>query len=273
MKNLIDEMNENNSFDMTQPAMGISHPLMARAGRPIEFGNGLSQQTINESIKALALKITPNLAISLSSEQDSCMEIQCRWFFGRCRWSTLLTEEFLKELLKNPNSSTKQPVLNAVRTAKAGIMKALEEQLQRVQSQPWIEKLYLMAIRADVFSQASIVKDDTARLVTEGFALVAPVRVEVNPAYRWREVRGLDAMEIASGPGSQVLLQEPGNTSQFTRVWLCEPSAVDTIMSYLRTSSKYDEVMEEFFSLLQVDDADHGAIGKIAEYIFASVSI
>ena len=49
-------------------------------------------------------------------------------------------------------------------------------------------------------------------------------------------------------------------------------SSVDAVMSYLRASKRYDEMMEDFFSLLQIDNADHGAIGKLAEYIFASVS-
>jgi hypothetical protein len=67
--------------------------------------------------------------------------------------------------------------------------------------------------------------------------------------------------------------EEHENLSKFVRVWLCEPSAVDAVMSHLRTSEKYEESMNDFFSLLQIDNADHGAIGKIAEYIFASVSI
>lgn len=44
-------------------------------------------------------------------------------------------------------------------------------------------------------------------------------------------------------------------------------------MSYLRKEQKYDTLMNRFFSLLQIDNADQGSIGKIAEYVLTTVSI
>ena len=44
-------------------------------------------------------------------------------------------------------------------------------------------------------------------------------------------------------------------------------------MSYLREERQYDRLMNRFFSFLQIDNADQGSIGKIAEYVLAAVSI
>lgn len=63
------------------------------------------------------------------------------------------------------------------------------------------------------------------------------------------------------------------NGNRFVRASLCEPLAVHAVMSYLREDNEYDGMINQFFSSLQVDNADQGSIGKIAEYVLATVSI
>jgi hypothetical protein len=63
------------------------------------------------------------------------------------------------------------------------------------------------------------------------------------------------------------------NRNRIIRASLCEPLAVHAIMSYLREERQYDSMMNRFFSFLQIDNADQGSIGKIAEYVLAVVSI
>jgi hypothetical protein len=42
----------------------------------------------------------------------------------------------------------------------------------RIKHKSWVEDLYWMAIRADVFSQSSVIENEVAQLVSEGFTLV-----------------------------------------------------------------------------------------------------
>lgn len=115
----------------------------------------------------------------------------------------------------------------------------MRTQLSRIKDKPWAQDLYWMAIKADVYSQSSVIEDTTAQLVSEGFALVDKLQ----------------------------------SRNRITRASLCEPLAVHAVMSYLREEKEYDRITNGFFSQLQVDNVDQGSIGKIAEYVLATVSI
>ena len=82
-----------------------------------------------------------------------------------------------------------------------------------------------------------------------------------------------DAMEIDSLNPSDSSVQHEMKERHYVDVAFCEPLAINAVMTYLRGSDRYENLMNRFFSLLQIDNADQGTIGKIAECILACVSV
>jgi hypothetical protein len=151
----------------------------------------------------------------------------------------------------------KAVIKRAIQKATETAVAALWNQLDKIQDTSWVEDLYWMAIRADIYSQSSIVTDKTARLVSEGFAIV----------------KSMTTAQTSSSqiPSANVRHGRTEAEEQFVEVVLCEPLAVYAVIKYLRESGEYDGWMHRFFSLLQIDDVDQGAIGKLAEYIISCV--
>lgn len=222
-----------------------SYPLRTRAGRPLGFRLDLS------NMEALTLLQQINKVQDRSQLSDqyttllnirTAINYHCPMFFGRYRWSTLFIEEILKQAvisIQQCRSLAQLSINNAAEHAIEAAKKALRTQLFRIKDKSWAQDLYWMAIRADVYSQSSVIEDDTAQLVSEGFALVD-------------------------------ILQ---SKDRIVRASLCEPLAVHAVMSYLREEKEYDRITTRFYSQLQVDNEDQGSIGKIAEYVLATVSI
>ena len=218
-------------------------PLIARGGRRLRFDINFSElwpglqdwQAIENTLLQWDIFKTPNDAL-ISSEHAI--------FLGRIRWTTLFAEELLKLSLNcNGRLSERPDAVRAARDRVADTIKAeLKKQICRIRDKEWAKKLFETAIRADVNGRSWILPEgDTARYISEGFALVD------------QEKTGSDAV----------------------RARLREPLVVDAVMEYLRESKlqEYDKLMEDDFSLVQVDDKDHGSIGKQAEYYFVNASI
>lgn len=258
-------------------------PLIVRAGRSLDFQVELSLPS-QTHLKAIVKRIVSGATSEPKGIVDElCATIaqECRTFFGRYRWSTLFIEQFLKEILQETKGPmTLVDILNnvpdaekrgeslvkdAATKAKRTVITALQGQLQRAKDEIWIESLYRLAIWADVFNQSSVIEDETARLVSEGFALVKNIGFEESP--------GNQALPANQNDLTRVNPNEVEEPVQVVRVWLCEPLAVDAVMSYLRTTKVYDKMMNQFFSTSsQLDNGTQAVLGKLAEFNLASVS-
>ncbi|MCJ1471152.1 hypothetical protein MMC07_009800 [Pseudocyphellaria aurata] len=202
-------------------------PLLARAGRSLDFSLNLTEELQQELLELRNEDSNPQ-------SLHSFLATECTFFFGRYRFSAL----------RHPKRNSKR-----YRDRKEGLW----DQLDKVQDASWVGDLYWMAIRADVFSQSSIVEDKTARLVSEGFAMV----------------ESMESAQTSSGqtPSTNVRDGETKTEGRLVKVVLCEPLAVYAVLKYLKEKEKYDGWMDRFFSLLQIDNVDQSTIGKITEYI------
>ena len=224
-----------------------NHTYVARAGRSLGFD---IPSEFCSRIKIQLANIRQGSGGHVFERLHDAMSEQCSGFFGRYRWSTFFIEELLQRLvacqLKNEDEVIDvNEVTEAANSVATKVKKALKHQLDRIEGLSWTENLYWMALRADVFSQSSIIDDENARLVSEGFALLEDVR----------------------RPSSSDL-----NSVGISRSRLCEPLAVAAVMEFLRESGKYEAIVERFFSLLQIDCTDQSTIGKMTEYILTTVS-
>ncbi len=258
--NLVDEITQQQPA--TAHASALSMPLLSRAGRTLDFEVNLSDEEHQEleRLRRLADPAEPDMP---NLYQDISKE--CSHFFGRYRWSTLLIEQLLKEAIKAIKDSghvSQLSVSEAVKSTVKSVTEALSSQLERIKNKPWIEDLYWMAIRADVYSQSSIMEDETANLVSEGFAIVK-ISDQVNHQKPKTKPKPKPKPNL---PNDIV------NVGKYVRVMVCEPLTVNAVMKHLRTSGNYEKMMDKFFSLLQVDNIGQSSIGKIAEYVLASVS-
>ena len=247
------------------PASKSTVPMVSRAGRMLDFEVDLSD-TEYQKLERLR-------QIRRSADPEECdlhdlrclhqvISKECSHFFGRYRWSVLFIEQLLKEAIKaikDMGHVSQLSVSDAVSSTIMSITEALSSQLERIKDKPWIEDLYWMAIRADVFSQSSILEDETACLVSEGFALVIPDQVVPQTPKKKTKARQKPPNDIA----------EKGN---YVKSILCEPLTVKAVMEYLHTSGNYEKMMDKFFSLLQVDNLSQSSLGNIGEYVLASIS-
>ena len=224
-----------------------SQAFVARAGRRLGFPIPLE---LCSRIKTQLVNIQQRSGGHVFERLHDGISEQCSGFFGRYRWSTFFIEELLQRLvacqLKNENEVVDvNEVTEAAESAATKVKKALKHQLDRIEGLSWTENLYWMALRADVFSQSSIIDDENARLVSEGFALLE---------------------DVTKSNSSDL------NSAGVSRSRLCEPLAVAAVMEFLRESRKYEAIVERFFSLLQIDCTEQSTIGKMTEYILTTVS-
>ena len=212
-------------------------PLFARGGKPLGFAIQFPGQDSNWTAVSSALTQWDMFRVF----HPVVAAIAPR-FFGRIRWTTFFAEELLQVSSVNSGMLPDQHVQAAADMAARKIKHALKDQIHRIRDTRWVHDLYWTAVDADVFSITKIfADDDTARLISEGFALVDRDVAHGNP----NVVRGC----------------------------LGEPLAVEAVMEYLRDpGGEYERMMHKFFVSLQLDNADQGSIGKLAEYVFASVS-
>jgi hypothetical protein len=155
--------------------------LRARAGRPLELNLDLSDLS-NLAALDLLLHIEDYQDKSqLAIHDNHLVDIRtaiinhCPKFFGRHRWSALFIEQILKQAVTSIQlwgTIEHLSVEKAAEDAAQTVENALRTQLIRIKDKSWAEDLYWMAIRADVFSQSSVIEDETAQLVSEGFTLV-----------------------------------------------------------------------------------------------------
>lgn len=158
-------------------------PLRTRAGRSLGFELDLLKLTILEQL----IRINDFWDRGQPAGQDpylatiyTAINNHCPMFFGRYRWSTLFIEQILKQAvisIQENRTMDENSIFNAAKLAAQVAVKALRTQLSRIQDKSWAEDLYWMAIRADVFSQSSVIEDTTAQLVSEGFTLVEELQI------------------------------------------------------------------------------------------------
>ena len=266
--NLVAEMTQQtNALQEARPPM----PLVVRAGRALDFEFKLSGRQRKELDRLRRLAGLKGVVLPDPAEPDldklyQDISNKCTYFFGRYRWSTL----FIEQLLKGAISAITSPpdgdvstlsVSGAVDSSVELITHALSNQLKRIQNEPWIEDLYWMAIRADLFSQSSIMEDDSACLISEGFALVKPFDQDCPKKSKKKA-------KEKSTPGTT----DNQHSDKLVRVMLCEPLTVHVVMEHLRTSGKLEKTMNKFFALLQLDNMHQTAIGTMSEYLLTSVS-
>jgi hypothetical protein len=157
-------------------------PLRARAGRPLGFRVDLSNlEALNLLPRINEFQDKSQLPSEWAYLADIHAAIQhhCPVFFGRYRWPTLFIEQILKQAVISIQKSSSLALISvdtAARDASKAADKALRTQLSRIQDRSWAEDLYWMAIRADIFSQSSVIEDKTAQLVSEGFVLVEELK-------------------------------------------------------------------------------------------------
>ncbi|KAL9064993.1 MAG: hypothetical protein Q9161_008515 [Pseudevernia consocians] len=225
------------------------YPLHARAGRSLGFE--LNQVAFER------LQIPRNVNQTGIQDLDqadfrTAINRYCPVFFGRYRWSTLFIEQIMRQ------ATFAQMSIDSIERAAADasriVKDALKTRLSHVPDRSWVDQLYLMAIKADVYCQSSIIMESSARLVEEGFALMdgLPVRTEGST--------GVSGSQQDVSP----------TTNFFSRVSLCEPLAVQAVIAHLREHGQYDIQVMEFFKELHIDNRDQGAIGKTTEYVLAT---
>ena len=180
-----------------------------------------------------------------SSERKTCSITRYSpLFHGRMRWSTVYIEHvFASYVLSDMPFSIKKMARDAAESIKSSLKGRIE--FLQSQGHPLLLKdLYFTAIRADLLHRPSIFPRDTsARMITEGFALLDPV-------------------------GSK----QAGSTYA-PKQKLSEPIVVDAVIEYLHDMESDDEdnlenVLRKFLFDKQ-DDAS--SFGKAAEYYFAWV--
>jgi hypothetical protein len=259
-----------------------ARPLMVRAGRSLDFEINLSLQS-KTALKAIVRCITLRefAPTSLMGELHRTLKEECRSFFGRYRWSTLFIEQVLKEILQRianendlplilenatvPDQQGESLVKDAAMNARNAVRKALLDQLRRIKKESWIESLYKLAIWADVFNQSSIVTEQTARSVSQGFAHIKDLR--------YGEIRHDQVPPMNQNDPAKVDPDDADVSIEAVQVWMCEPLAVDAVMLHLRkTTDEYDKIMNEFLaSSSQLDNGTQAILGKIAEFNLATV--
>lgn len=158
-------------------------PLRTRAGRPLGFDLDLSDmealtllQHVNGQLDQSRL---PSHWVNLVDIRIA-IQYYCPMFFGRYRWSTLFVEEILKQAvasIRNGHSLFQLSVRTAAEDAAKTATNALRAQLVRIKDKSWAQDLFWMAIRAEVYSQSSVIENETAQLVSEGFALVDRLQI------------------------------------------------------------------------------------------------
>ncbi|KAJ9616878.1 hypothetical protein H2200_000598 [Cladophialophora chaetospira] len=197
-------------------------------------------------------------------------------FFGRHRWSTIFSEELLKEFVSEHSKPHQGKrfvcVEDAAQRAALQVQTALRRQISRIEDREWTEQLYWLAIRADVYSQSSVLEEETARLVSEGFAILrdessifGTTQTEVYSQSREDD----DEMDVDP---TDPLAAPMGQPRRMIRQWLSEPLAVEAVMAHLREHDDdlYGRLTEKILHATAVDNVDQGSPGKIAEYVLAA---
>ena len=180
-----------------------------------------------------------------SSETKTCSITRYSpLFHGRMRWSTVYIEHvFASYLLSDMPFSIKAMARDAAESIKSSL-KGRIEVLQSQGHHLLLKDLYFTAIRADLLHRPSIFPRDTsARMITEGFALLDPV-----------------------GP------RQAGSTYA-PKQKLSEPIVVDAVIEYLHDMESDDEDnLESVLRNFLFDNQDDASsFGKAAEYYFAWV--
>lgn len=182
MQDIVNESTQIQELDPDLQSLA-QRPLRARAGRPLGFRLDLSYL---EALRVLIRinefqdksKLKPQYVYLVNIR--TAINDHCFTFFGRHRWSTLFIEQILKQAvdsLQKYQTLGQHSVTNAARDAAQATENALQIQLSCIKDKSWAEDLYWIAIRADVFSQSSVIEDTFAHLVSEGFAIVEGLQV------------------------------------------------------------------------------------------------
>lgn len=186
-RHMQDILLENKAIQRNPALQSVAEcPLKTCAGRPLGFGLNFSNLPaldpllqINDSQNQSQLPAPPGDL----SRIRTAINNHCPKFFGRYRWSTLFIEQILYQAvisIQRDGSLAQLSVEDAAKEAAGAVEKALQTQLSRVKGKAWVERLYWMAIRADVYSQSSIIDDKSAMMVSEGFALVEKLRYDTS---------------------------------------------------------------------------------------------
>jgi hypothetical protein len=235
-------------------------PLLSRGGRALGFTVQLPKGSWEEVEKALqewhVLKSVTGMDRKHSKEFTDFLKQVMKvhtTLLGRMRWTTLFAEELLRDSPAKKGMLTAQDVENATQRAADRIKCSLRDRIEQFKHTHWVNELYWTAIEADVFSMTRIFSDEeSAKLISEGFALVDET----------------EKRSINEGGGVQEIVITKGR--------LREPLAVKTVMEYLRDPKKgglYEKLMNRFFTSLQLDRGQGGALGKLAGYVFTAVSV
>lgn len=100
--------------------------------------------------------------------------------------------------------------------------------------------MYKLATQADVVNQSSVIDDETARIVSEGFALIKEIGSGESRHSQVPLIDKEDPTDIDSDEAEEPI--------QVVRTWTWEPLAVDAVMLHLQTTKVCDMMMDAFFS-------------------------
>lgn len=235
-------------------SISISKPLLCLAGRSLDFTFDPPEKIVTDMWDITQVSNGANSSDRIR-ELHSQISRKALRFSGRYRWSTYFIQELLRKCVESKGQLSPDLVILAANVAEQRVKSALRNQLKRMNDSRLREKLFRLAVRADVYCQATIFPENAScKLISEGFALVK--QVSSNESENASQHMSLDSSkenEIVTGS-------------------LCEPLAVATVMDYLhKNREKYDEFIDGLFADVTVDDKDQGSLGKHAEYALAAV--
>ncbi|KAL8820440.1 MAG: hypothetical protein Q9191_007514 [Dirinaria sp. TL-2023a] len=206
--------------------------LITRAGRAMKLQIPLMSRTtwLSNRERLSELKIMQ----MASAGNDAQVSRECTIFFGRMRWSVLFIENLLSKAMAISGDVVDECIFDAAQSTKEIAMKALKGQLRRLENLPWITQLYWSAIRADVFSQSSVLHEGVAQLIEAGFALVDGLDLQ-EP-----QLPGLETLNERDKVRVKISVQRHMTQAVEQRIIrgkLCEPLAQEAVMQHLRSNA------------------------------------